>query len=645
MTEIRWHFPQIIDGYMLQDPVQAEFFTAENVGGLSHAIVRESIQNALDARLYANKSPDLDQPVGVSFNIISVPRTKYQLYLQGLETHLRAVQPDQAHQLKADELNFLIIEDFQTRGLVGDYSIGNIDNEADQNNFFYFWRNVGRSGKSGDDRGRWGLGKSVFAVISEINTFFGITRREGDDKQLLLLGQSVLKHHKVGKNSHTPYGHFGVYENDRPDFVLPIIDPVWAEQFCDTFELLRSKIMKGTGNKLPTGLSIIIPAPDPEITRESLVSAVINQYFFPILTKKLYVRILRSTLKAEGLLDEINRLALEPAQKQRFEKLVDFTNWTLGLSPENYIQLNKPVDLKKAATWSNYNYLPEDQLAQVQEQFRETGRIAFKVPVKVQEAKKKPIITWFKVYLERDDTIQRAENYFIREGITITGIRSLSQRGLRGMVVVDEKPLTTMLGDAENPAHTEWHKDSLKFKGKYEHGVSTIGFVRDSLKHLANALTATPKELDRDLLRDLFSLPDSRLHRKQDTHDQRSQSNDKGDKSFPDIEGRKMPVAVHASGNGVLITSENMESHTANHVSVEFAYDVRTGDPFKKYVEADFDVNSEMIQVEYEGVSFTYGSENRLEFDIQEHPFRVQVTGFDKYRDLKVRLKWSETIE
>ena len=34
------------------------------------------------------------------------------------------------------------------------------------------------------------------------------------------------------------------------------------------------------------------------------------------------------------------------------------------------------------------------------------------------------------------------------------------------MVIVKDRPLATLLGDAENVAHTQWQKDSAKFHFK-----------------------------------------------------------------------------------------------------------------------------------------------------------------------------------
>ena len=61
-----------------------------------------------------------------------------------------------------------------------------------------------------------------------------------------------------------------------------------------------------------------------------------------------------------------------------------------------------------------------------------------------------------------------------------------------------------MLGDAENPAHTEWHKDSSKFKNRYEHGPNCLKFVKDSMREIVWRLTKPAESVDLELLSDIF---------------------------------------------------------------------------------------------------------------------------------------------
>src|SRR5688572_13600910 len=50
MTESTWHFRAKIPGYAARDPISSEFFANESVQNVARALIREAIQNSLDAR-------------------------------------------------------------------------------------------------------------------------------------------------------------------------------------------------------------------------------------------------------------------------------------------------------------------------------------------------------------------------------------------------------------------------------------------------------------------------------------------------------------------------------------------------------------------------------------------------------------------
>src|SRR4051794_1982047 len=81
-----WHFRSMDLGEVQVDPVHDEFFKAQD---LADALVREAIQNSLDARLPRSRSP-----VRVRFRFASgahaLPAEGVREYFDGLETHLQA---------------------------------------------------------------------------------------------------------------------------------------------------------------------------------------------------------------------------------------------------------------------------------------------------------------------------------------------------------------------------------------------------------------------------------------------------------------------------------------------------------------------------------------------------------------------------
>lgn len=105
-------------GEMNIDPIESEFFSTEALGSLADALVREAIQNSLDAR-----SPGEPVRVRIAF---SPPGAWLQgeraaRYFAGLWRHLAADRSGLARLPSPEEpVGFLVVEDYGTRGLQGD---------------------------------------------------------------------------------------------------------------------------------------------------------------------------------------------------------------------------------------------------------------------------------------------------------------------------------------------------------------------------------------------------------------------------------------------------------------------------------------------------------------------------------------------
>ena len=222
-----------------------------------------------------SKSPLLSPP-----QIKTCHYLRVEHYLKGLRSHLEAKESGLIERVTlTDPMDFLVIEDFGTRGLEGDIREDEDKRaEGKKNDFFYFWRNIGRAVEGTTARGRWGLGKTVFQAASRINSFFGLTIRRGNPSKLLM-GQSVLKIHWCDGSKHGPYGYYGLFEGD---FVLPFEEKQFVEQFSRDFSLRRNG---------ESGLSVIVPFPDKEISPSEIMRAVVSQYFFPILSGDLVVTV------------------------------------------------------------------------------------------------------------------------------------------------------------------------------------------------------------------------------------------------------------------------------------------------------------------------------------------------------------------
>ena len=118
MNYPRWQFRKMNKGEMNVDPIEGEFFSTEALGSLPDALIREAIQNSLDAAI-----PGEQVKVVVTFSSLdqNLPVSKIEHYLKGLGSHLEARESGLIERVTlTDPMDFLVIEDFGTRGLEGD---------------------------------------------------------------------------------------------------------------------------------------------------------------------------------------------------------------------------------------------------------------------------------------------------------------------------------------------------------------------------------------------------------------------------------------------------------------------------------------------------------------------------------------------
>lgn len=625
-TELRWGFRPLARGEVNSDPTNAEFFTTNS---LTDALIREVIQNSLDAR-----SGDAAVQMRILLPERRSLRPDLAFWLGNIWPHLHADGSGlRAPPTEFDELDFLVIEDFGTRGLCGDFEQAHDRSGVNEpkNDFFYFWRNVGRSIKQESDRGRWGLGKTVLPAASRIQSFFGLTLRSSDYRRLLF-GQSILKTHQLDGINYSPFGYFGHVHEDA--FALPLQDDGIIEKFTREFQLAR-------GNA--PGLSLVVPFPAlNEITSEALLQSCVAHYFYPILSGDL-VLVLEAGGSTRILARNTIRNAIddatfaEEADKLRLLKLVDMSARAQSITADELISI-PPMGDKGPYRWRE-RLFPEGQSAQLRGRFDAGEVLGFRVPMQVKKKEGNIEASYFDAFVMKDAELGKAEDHYIRQGITITGARGLKSAGIRGLLVADDRPLCALLGDAEGPAHTEWNERSQHFKEKYEDGVSVLRFVKNSLQSIAAFLSATEEGIDVNLLGSLFSIElpvyeqDTPAGGARDT---------RGDKPFLpaaiDVQRSGEKFMLSRTPNGLRVSADPNSGSQPERLVIEAAYEVRRGDPFRKYSPFDFEFGSPAFEVLTKRARIVSAARNRIEINIEEADFTVRVEGFDQRRDVRVRV-------
>ena len=662
----RWRFAEMTPAQIAENPVQGEFFTSAT--DMPERLVREAIQNSMDAALPG-------QTVRVRFAFSgtdhSVPAERALPYLNGLTDHLDAIAETQisasssgasstassqavsearavyqASRLVDQPLEWLVVEDFGTRGLTGD-TLANGASEPG-NNFWGFFRQIGISTKGEDAAGSWGLGKWVFPDASQINAFLALTRRPSESESLLM-GLAILKTHEKDGKRFPAYGHFAAPDVtiDSEWFQLPVSSgdsPLFVSEVANDFRLMRAD---------HTGLSVIIPYPKKELTPASLARAVITQYFLPIMLGKLTVTIEHPeeevrVIDAEHIEDELEWID----ESDRDDESEESLRGMLHLARWGYKQDESDGHIRIDIPTNRYNPLRDEQadldVEALRERYQRGERLAFELltearPIGQDTATK----VRCRVYLQRSEELEHGHDYFVRGNLRIPKIDHLRSQKARSLLLVDgESTLGHLLRDAEGPAHTEWDPRAERVKENWAIGAGArIDEVRRAPVRLVQALAERPVERQLDALSDLFpsniSAPRAAASRKD------SVITSNGPTPLPP---RQLPSPVQlrqAAGGFLLLGNPNFPLAAAGTTwRVRFAYALARGSKkraFSHFAQGvkdgcpDFSVR-DGLNVNIHGCQARTTADNALEVSIEEEGFNLSVLGFDANRDVLVEV-------
>ena len=630
----QWHFFHLSPGSKVRNPIQGEFFSDEAIGRPGQALVREAIQNSLDARIKGSSDP-VKMRIYVSEEKEALVSSKLRVWLKGLWPHLQAKESGiRKPPNESDKCRFVVIEDAGTTGLEADEKEWKPDPRR-KNGFFAFLRAEGLSFKTtGDSRGKWGVGKTVFPRTSLINSFFALTVRASDPRRALLLGNTVLRVRELGGEQFTPDGWFGDLDET---LVLPLDQGDIIRDFQETFRLTR---------KRDTGLSVVIPFADPLITAEEIVVDVAKEYFWPILTHQLEVTVEGPSLPSgRQVLDNetLPDIAMSnPFLSDEVAHSIALAQWALALDDSARVRIQQ-ADPQAPPSWSESS-ISEEELIGLRERFSDGERLAVRIQVDVKENGYPTVDrSHFDVVLQRDLQDRGSVPQYIRNGITIPDIRTRRLKGHRihALILIDHPPLSQLLGDAETPAHTQWHKDTANFRDRYRFGAEIINYVTDAPRALCELLTALLDTRDRWTLAEYFPAPFDDLTgpRVPDHKGKVQPGNDPAPKGG--TEAKETPCEISMVSGGFRL-SPGSASFVNQTIRVAAAYDRIQGNPLRRYRVEDFAFESMVIEAEpANSVKLLSRSQNVLTFRVLSIPYSLVFLGFDAARDVIVKVEES----
>lgn len=643
MTLPRWRFARMTPAEINQDPVQGEFFSRE--ADLPGRLVRESIQNSLDARRGR-------EPVRVRFvfsgesNALSPKRAAP--YLKGLKKHVKAVvdaggmlpsaeddeEQGAAHDALAcfkEPMTYLVIEDFGTKGLTGD--IGANSEREQGNDFWGFFRSIGISPKSENDAGSWGLGKWVFPDASTINSYLGMTQRIGEDSWLLM-GMSLLKTHSLAGGKYRYYGSFAAHDGVDDDRWFP--RPVSSDYDPDDF-ILQALADFRLDRMDDPGLSVIVPYPRLELTPDTVARAVLTQYFLAVVRGALVVEIIhvedgRRLIDAGSITNEVRKIAAsdrDDESAESLERAIDLARWSLDQEPGAHSEL-PALDLANALRDSA-------DIGEIRERYEHGERLAFRLTMDVRPRERATAHTDYRLYLERDDELEKGHDYFMRGSLRIPRMDHIKAQNARALVLVgDDSELGHMLRDAEGPAHESWDPHAPRLKEAWIGGQTRVRAVRRSAVELLQGLHKRHIERQLDALADLFPGDPGQI--------------DGGPRSKPGGPTPGLPTPLSAPSSplrvespaGAFVVKAAAQAARDDVVgrgwNVRFAYDTVRGNPFSAFSPADFSLEVDGdLRLDHERCRIDVLGPNTLRFVASDEQFLLRVSGFDE-RDVKVEV-------
>lgn len=625
---LQWHFRPKRQGDDISDPISGEFFADGSLDNPATALVREALQNALDA----GKDIDRDGApvhvrIGINRGTHALPASAAANWFASLRPHLAA----QGSGIRTapglgEACDYLIVEDFGTSGLTGDIECDNAGGE--RNNFVDFMRSDGRTRKSEGDRGSWGVGKNVFPRSSRINGFIAFTIRN-DDQRRLVMGKSILKIRSVGDAQYQPPCYLGASwapdEVPRPHETQAVI------------ERLRSDF--GLTRQNESGLSLVVPWPDSEIEYIDVQKAVVEQFYFAILSGALSVTLTDGERDITLTRDSIESYANTHLPGDA--AMIELAAWSLQIDDTSRYELNAPPP-SQPQRWAE-DLVSDELRTEIIQHLTQRERVAIRTPLYVHDqGARDPTRTHFDIYLEQHDgDIVRPA--FFRQQLAISGVKGgVGVPKIRALVVIDHKPLADFLRAAEPPNHTDWDQKTGNFKNVFRDGNHVITFVKKAVKQLMIYVRAGDDEPDPTIAIDFFAIPEpderptppSKQPEKGKPGDETDPPDD-----FPDPKPARYSIAE--VDGGFVVRQGKKGIPPPDELRVAIAYDVLSGNPWKQYEPADFD----LTRPEQSGIRIADGGAaeyevlepNRLQITIGGPEFEVHVTGFDPNRDLIVR--------
>ncbi|EGQ1281258.1 hypothetical protein QJJ93_000911 [Staphylococcus pseudintermedius] len=255
-------------------------------------LVRESLQNSLDATLPEAKETKVDFILG-EFNSSTLAS-----YFEGISEQLTSRFNSQA--------DFIAIKDSNTTGLTGDYKSTDAQ-IVNKSNFFKLVFGIGKNQEMEGAGGSWGLGKtSYFRIgIGIVIYYTRVKNVNGYEERLIAsLIESPKQKFRLLPENDRGIAWWGEYENDESSQLLPLTESDDIKEILNIFNIERYK-------EDETGTTIIVPYIGEnelfienkesiqypwEMKRKDAIKLAVQRWYMPRLNNDKYREVCKNSI-------------------------------------------------------------------------------------------------------------------------------------------------------------------------------------------------------------------------------------------------------------------------------------------------------------------------------------------------------------
>lgn len=581
-----------------------EIFDSEQTR-LSETFVREAIQNSLDAKLSG------EEPVLVSFSFSDAMLQGHRSLLEDLRKKRADCGLEEwPEQWDAKKITWLSVEDSNSTGLEGSLEDRNSD-------FWHYWLNFGLSNKDGQGRGGRGIGRVTFLIASGIHTVFGLTRQK-DGGKLAACGMSVLKPGNHGGKWKTGYAYLA--EKERDD-IFELYDPELLQKaFSSSFGIMDR------ASTDTTGLSLVIPYPHDDLQADRLTAAAIEHFAPALLKGSLIVEVDGKSVNSATIDEEAIRVQTEfatEAMRQDPERIISLIR-TLAGTPEYTIDVDK--------TPGAFEKMDEETLDKIRKTFERKREISLAINLKVRRSGTDHIGR-FHVALARVQHNLKSADLFFRDGMKLPDVRARDSLDIDAVIQSDYGPLSTYLNFCEGKAHLdllENHEIRRKLEEQgFEDGVSIRRLAKRLPDDLRRLVSPDITEPDSTVFSEFFAAP------KENSSGKRRKPKRKTIIIDKPPEPRMRIFLIDDLRDGFRVRANPAYENWPVSLRLSVAY----ADGSAKPKWQPFDFRFRDLSVSSSGSDKPLYKDNDINCQNCSNEFELEVSGFDKRRELVLNLK------